>query len=222
LFFESAHENALPKAGDIQELARLSRDNNLTYNVHLPTDISPGSSNALQQKAAVETICRVMDLAAPLYPTTCTLHIPLYSTPDHGQGRDAWWGRLTAFFETIVRAGIDPRRISIETLDYPIEWLNEILATFDLRICMDIGHLLVNHTDITKFYGAHSPRIAIVHLHGVDGNRDHLPLSVLSENLMQSIVEVLSQFHGTVSLEVFQFQALNRSLNRLQETWGSR
>ena len=51
LFFESGGESNLPSPGDIREMARLASDLDLTYNVHLPTDLFFGDPDtALRRK----------------------------------------------------------------------------------------------------------------------------------------------------------------------------
>jgi hypothetical protein len=76
LLFESNYRGALPSKQIIRELADLAKDFNLTYNVHLPTDIFISSRNPHQQRIAVDTIIRVAQRVAPLNPTTLTLHVP--------------------------------------------------------------------------------------------------------------------------------------------------
>ena len=53
LLFESTGTDALPSKSVIAELSRLAKDFDLTYNVHLPTDISISDPDPKRQIHAV-------------------------------------------------------------------------------------------------------------------------------------------------------------------------
>ena len=74
LLFESK-PGSLIKKTEIDELSLLSKEFDLTYNIHLPTDIFFGNSNPSVRQLAVETTLGVLDLISPLFPLTCTLHL---------------------------------------------------------------------------------------------------------------------------------------------------
>ena len=57
----------------------------------------------------------------------------------------------------------------------------------DFSVCMDMGHLLVHGIDLRAFYENWKDRITVVHLHGVDGNEDHLSLDRLSDEQMRTV-----------------------------------
>ena len=76
LLFESAGTDVLPSKSVITELSRLAQEFGLTYNVHLPTDISISNQDCRHQNHAVETMIRVMELVYPLSPSGLTLHLP--------------------------------------------------------------------------------------------------------------------------------------------------
>ncbi|MCP4721436.1 MAG: sugar phosphate isomerase/epimerase, partial [Desulfobacteraceae bacterium] len=76
LVFESM-PGVLPSRSDVRELARLSEQLDLTYNIHLPTDISLTDPSGAQQAKAADTLLQVMELFSPLNPTTHTLHLPM-------------------------------------------------------------------------------------------------------------------------------------------------
>ena len=62
LFMES---NSLPSKDQINELALLAKEYELTYNIHLPTDISIGASDSSIRLHAVETVKRVSASSVP-------------------------------------------------------------------------------------------------------------------------------------------------------------
>ena len=217
LFFESRFPNSQPSPALVRELAQLAQSGNITYNVHLPTDIYLGHRDAGVRRSAVDVLTQMIDRCAPLNPTTFTLHlIRDPSEPDYQR----WQANSTTSIEAVLSAGLPGRRISVETLDYDFELAAPVIAHLNTSVCMDMGHLMVHGVDITTFYDSWKDRITIAHLHGVDGARDHLPLDRLTTSRMVKVVDVLKRFSGVVSLEVFSFRALNASMTHLLNQWN--
>lgn len=77
------------------------------------------------------------------------------------------------------------------------------------------GHLLVRGENIGTFYRENADRIAILHLHGVRDGKDHLPLTALSKTDGVSVADILEDFSGTLSVEVFSYDYLSASLEWL-------
>ncbi|MFO7972712.1 MAG: cobamide remodeling phosphodiesterase CbiR, partial [Desulfobacterales bacterium] len=140
LLFESAPDS-LPSPQEIKKLLSLSKEFDLTYNVHLPTDISLGDPEPSIRRTAVETLKKVTHLTASLSPSTHTLHL---SYDEKGQETDRikkWQDRLYQSVGQFIATGVPPEMISIETLTYPMEWVEHILNHFNLSVCIDLGHL---------------------------------------------------------------------------------
>jgi len=209
LFFESRFKDSLPAPALIRELVQQARTGQITYNVHLPTDIYLGHRDAGMRQSAVGVLRQLIDRCAPLDPTTFTLH--LNRDPFEPDNR-RWQARLAESLEAVLAAGVPSRRISVENLDCDIEHVASVIDGLDLSVCMDLGHLMAQEVDMTTFFDRWKKRITVAHLHGVDRARDHLPLDRLSSDRMVKVVEILRQFSGVVSLEVFSFQALNTSM----------
>jgi len=218
ILFENT-PNSLPSKHEIKELFSLSNEYDLSYNIHLPLDISLGAPDASKRHYAIETIKQVMDLTASLSPTTYTLHLP-YETIDSESGRIKRWKERTYLsMETLCASGFNSRTISIETLNYPIEWVEEILIDFNLSICMDLGHLILYGLDMKDVFDRYKHRTSIIHLHGANDRCDHQPLDLLSKSNLKTILLMLKQFKGIVSLEVFSYDHLNTSLKYLESVY---
>jgi sugar phosphate isomerase/epimerase len=220
LLFESQHTDALPSKQVIGELAGLAKEFNLTYNVHLPTDISISSRDPQQQRIAVETIIRVAERVEPLNPTTLTLHVPYNETASDADGIKSWQERVINNLEQILAGGTPGQLISIENLDYPFEILDPIIWDLDLTICLDYGHLILQGDDIDTFLKTYSAKTAIIHLYGVAENHFHMALDRLPEKLLAPLMGLLANFKGPVSMEVFSYADLNASLKFMEKCWG--
>ncbi len=67
--------DVLPSKEEVTELKLLSRDLDLTYNVHMPVDVS--LTDPAERERATETLARVMVRMEELNPTTHTLHLAM-------------------------------------------------------------------------------------------------------------------------------------------------
>jgi adenosylcobalamin phosphodiesterase len=221
LFFESQFPDSFPSSSEIDALQRLSEDHAVTYNIHLPTDISIGTADRVQQENAIDALKKAFELAAPLNSTTYTLHLPFEEASPDKSSIEAWQGRINLQLEKILSFGIPPEKISIETLDYPFEWVADIVADLNLKICMDMGHLMVHGRNISDLYQKDKYQIDIIHLHGVQNQKDHLALSTITIPQNKAVLEILSTFNQTVSIEVFNYEDLTTSLNWLVSVFRS-
>jgi len=218
LLFES-NPSSLPKKNEIDELSLLSKEFDLTYNIHLPTDISFGNIDPLVRQHAVETTLRVLDLTSPLSPSTCTLHLSYDEALRKIEYMKKWQELIYETIKQLINYGVKAEDISIENLNYPFEWSEDIVRDFKFSICMDIGHLIVCGADIKIFFDSYYGNISIVHLHGVENGRDHLSLERLPDERVGEIIEILNKFTKTVSIEVFSYDSLNSSLEFLEKCW---
>ncbi len=219
ILFESA-PGSLPSIHEVKQLFSLAKEFDLTYNIHLPIDISLGAPEPSIRHFALETIKQVMDLTATLSPSTYTLHLPYEEPGSDNDQIKRWRDRLNNSINKLVSGGINGEMFSIETLDYPLNWVEEILIDFNLSVCIDVGHLILCGFDPETVFNKYKKRTPILHLHGVDNHQDHLPLDRLTKEDAKTVIKMLKQFEGVVSLEVFSFDYLKASLNFL-EKYGS-
>jgi len=77
LLFESASKDSFPSKHEIKELSFLAREFDLTYNIHLPTDVSLSDPEPSTRHYAMETIKYLKTLPHPylLPPTPSTSHM---------------------------------------------------------------------------------------------------------------------------------------------------
>ncbi len=213
----------LPQPHEIKELAQLSQELGVTYNIHLPVDVSLTSSSRRERMLGVETIKQVVDLCVPLTPSTHTLHLEF--TPadalDGKSGLKAWQDRAVESLETLCSFLNHPSDISIETLEYPPEYLFDILDRLDVALCIDAGHLIKYNYDIKALFNRYGHRAPLIHLHGVDFSgekpKDHRGLNKTPVERFLPTLEVLNQFQGVVSIEVFNRDNLQASVNYLNQ-----
>jgi sugar phosphate isomerase/epimerase len=219
LFFESKGIDALPSKSVITELSRLAKEFDLNYNVHLPTDTSISSLDHREQRHAVENMIRVMDLVAPLSPSALILHVPYPEESFEAYNVKKWQNRVYNNLDKLSAAALQKDKLAIENLDYPFELLEDIILELDLKICLDLGHLMVYDYDIIKVFNKYSFKTSIIHLHGVEKGQDHKTLDLLPKKLIEPVLWILKRFTGVVSLEIFSFENLKSSLKFLEKHW---
>lgn len=219
LLFESTGPDVLPSRFEITELGRLAAEFDLSYNIHLPTDISISDPNTERQRCAVETMVQVIELVEPLCPSALILHVPYIDGSLKDDNVPNWQDRVYKNLEKILSVVENREIIAIETLEYPLELLEAILVDLDLAICLDLGHLMVYDHDVKKVFNKYGLKTSVLHLHGVEDNRDHTTLNRLSPELTETVLWVLKRFSGVVSMEVFSYENLTSSLKFLEYHW---
>ena len=219
LLFESLQPDSLPDPTVIAQLSHLAEKYDLTYNVHLPTDISITDPRPSKQKLAIDTILSIMDLTSPLSPSGYTLHIPYNRDSFEMTTVKKWQNQAFSNLKKILAEGVRPDSIWVETLDYPYSLLTDIVGQLDLNICLDLGHLMRHGYDIKSAFNDCAAKTAMIHLHGFMNDRDHRGLNTLSDKHIEPVLWILRHFTKTVSLEVFSFKQLQASLAFLERHW---
>ncbi len=223
LIFESIPKQVLPSKNDINELVSLGEHFSLNYNIHLPIDISICDNIRANRIRAIDTVKQVIDLCAPLKPTTHTLHMELESRSIEKNKIEIerWRDRISESLDLLIPSISDPGILSIETLNYPFEIVEDIIDNYGLSICIDAGHMIKYNFDINRIFRRYKDKIPIIHLHGVDFSasppKDHTGLDKTPDIIMQKTMKILSDFKGTLSLEVFNYKNFKASLKYLNK-----
>jgi sugar phosphate isomerase/epimerase len=217
VLFDSRQGDNLPTEAEIGEMVSLGRDLQLTYNVHLPTDLFLGSADWRERQAACETILRFYERTLALDPTAYILH---FEGPpgDHPKPEAlADWRRLLRLsLEWFLNHGLRRDRVALENLSYPFSWIDILADEFGLPICLDLGHLLLRGENILKHFNQYQDRVTMMHLHGVN-RRDHQRISLIPDDEWYDVAKILRTFRGGLSLEVFSLEDLRPSLLRMAE-----
>jgi len=221
VLFESEGRDNLPNDAEIKALINVSFHQDVEFNIHLPIDIFLGDESEEVRSKGISIIKSIIERTLPLNPSVYILHFDLRDK--HGQDEsdvETWRSRIIRSAKEMVGCGIEPNRISIETLGYPFEWIEDIVKKFGFSICLDIGHILIHGQDLRLYFEKYLPETSIIHLHGFQNGIDHLGIDQLPESALKLILSCLRNYHGIVSLEVFSIDDLKRSLITLEEKWG--
>jgi adenosylcobalamin phosphodiesterase len=211
LFLESAH---LPSASQISTLENLAATLDVTYNIHLPMDISLADPSPGTRRRSREAVVRALERVAPLNAATHTLHVT-YEQPEKDQNSvESWQSRaVESLDELLSGTPVGAGALSVETLDYPPRWLAPVVSQLDLPVCVDVGHIVRFGFDLKEAVDLFAGKIAIFHLHGVTGRQDHRALNHLVLEARDEVAVQLKDFRGSVSLEVFSVKDLMDSMD---------
>jgi len=219
VLFES--QGSIPNKFQINNLIKLSRLHRLGFNVHLPIDIFLGDESEEVRSSGISVVKKMIERTLCLKPSLYTLHFDLRNKNGREQ-RDieAWRRRIIQSTKEIMECGIESDRISIETLGYPFEWIEDIVKEFAFSICLDFGHILLHGQDLRLYLKKYLADTSIIHIHGFQNGIDHLGIDRLPDVSLKLISSSLHDYRGIVSIEVFSIDDLKRSLTILEEKWG--
>ena len=112
----------------------------------------------------------------PLDASALILHVPFSEKSYDASIVANWRDRVYKNLEIILSAVENKNIIAVETLDYPLDLLEDIIDDLDLAICLDLGHLMVYDYDLIKVFNKYGFKTSVLHLHGVENDRDHTTL----------------------------------------------
>lgn len=184
----------------IGKLAELRSEMGLSYTVHLPL-WSSEPSTPLQpvRKGTVAAMAEIVNATSPLEPLAYVLHATgalaaefyRMTLPPMAAGLLLNLFQVNArqsIAELLEATGLPPRRLAVETIEFPFELTLELAEAMDLSLCLDTGHVLAGFAGPIDLFDALErmlPRLGEVHLHdapwqGPDRElrygQDHRPL----------------------------------------------
>ena len=224
LLFESDEISHLPKADVIDQLAALKQTERLTYTVHLPLDIHLGSSDEAVRKRSVEKCLKVIDITGSLGPFAYIIHF-------HGEKRgkkpvedmDQWRESLDRSAHDLMLSGIEPDLLCVETLDYPFEYVADIVSRHGLSVCLDIGHLAFHGYPIRAYLDRYLDRCRVIHLHGNVDGVDHRDIGILDAQIPVMLTGRLGSKKDrerVLTLEVFGRGEFEKSMGVMRRLAG--
>lgn len=172
----------------IDRLRQLKEERELNYTVHLPLwSLEPSTPVRAVRQGSVDTLVDAILRLAPLEPEVYVLHATgaLAAEFSRMKAVEAMRPLVLQLFmaqaqrsiaELLERTGLPPRLVAVETVEFPFDLTWELAETFDLSMCLDVGHVVAGYTTGVSLFEALErtlPRLAEVHLH--DAYRRQLP-----------------------------------------------
>jgi sugar phosphate isomerase/epimerase len=224
----------------IEELAGLKAETGVTYTVHLPLwSVETSTPLAPVRRGSVQAVMEIIRAVKPLEPEVYVLHATgalaaefyRMRLPAHGKAlilRQFQAGARESLRTILGETGLPPRRLAIETVEFPFDLTLELAEEFDLSLCLDTGHVLVGFSGPVDLFSALErclPRLAEIHLHDAPClttpalwrgpeeqsgyGKDHAPLGTGDLDLARLLDRLVeAHFMGPVILELKVHEAL--------------
>lgn len=218
VLFEANNAGNIPTQKGLKELKRISSEWDLTYTVHLPLDVNLGSGIDCEREGSIECARELVERLSVINPYAYILHLNL---PGNEQKHiKLWQSRVRDSLKKIINGRRTiAKNIAIENLRYPFRYVDSLIADNACAVCIDIGHLIAMGSDPLKHCKRYFKMMRVIHLHGVNGKKDHISLKYLDVGLLRRITQFLisNSYRGVVTLEVFSQADLEESMEILWE-----
>jgi len=170
----------LLEENQILGLKQLQSELGLVYTVHLPlwsvelsTPVRPirqGSIKALEECIRAYDI---LDIEVYVLHATGHLAAEFYRMDNSDIARSILLRQFQmnakeSIQELLSSTGLPPRKLAVETIEFPLELTLEIVEDLDLSFCLDTGHILAGFSgviDLFEILEKILPRLKEVHLH---------------------------------------------------------
>ena len=226
VLFESEGEDNLPTKKVISALNDLAREHDLTYTVHFPLDVYPGSTDRKIREKSLDTYLKILDLTQDLDPFGYILHL----TPElYGQTASpnipVWLDCLDESLSRLLeKTSLSSKMFCAETLSYPFEVVEDLVKKHNLAVTLDIGHVWMMGYDAGASCSSLLANTRVCHLHGVDEKgKDHQSLDTGDPSLIEGFLAPLVQQEEdgeerVLTLEVFNQHDFLTSLSLLRQS----
>lgn len=218
----------------IEELAQLKAELGLSYTVHLPLwSVEPSTPLQAVRLGSVRALGDCIRATLPLQPECYVLHATGALAAEFYQMRLPPAGKalilrqfqanaLQSIQEILQQTGLPPRKLAVETIEFPLDLTLEMAEGLDLSVCLDSGHVLAGFAGAYDLFAVVEqvlPRLGEVHLHDCPRppasgkpayGMDHQPLGsgdLDTARLLDRLNE--ARFDGPIIFELTVPQALS-------------
>ncbi len=222
VLFEADDASNLPGEMELDELAGIAAECGLTYTVHLPIDAYLGDPDEAQRLRSVENVVRVIRLTTCLNPFSFNLHFEKRLAGGQDiEDLENWRKQLRKSCDEVLAEVSAPEKLAVEYLNYPLEFIEDILDEYGLSVILDLGHMILDQVDYSDYLDRFLHRTSVIHLHGVADGRDHLSLAKAEPSHLTKICRILQErnYANVLTLEIFNQRDLDESLEILEKVW---
>jgi len=228
LFFPGAY--APPS---IERLAARKADKGLRYTVHLPLwSVEPSTPLGPVRQGSAQALIDCVRATLPLEPECYVLHATGALAAEFTQMRLPAEGKglilkqfQTYAVESIRRllgeTGLPPRKLALETIEFPFDLTFEMAEMLDTSICLDTGHVLTGFSGPVALFDVLEqvlPRLGEIHLHDapwqgeqhvIGYGKDHQPLGAGDLDTPRLLRRLrAARWNGPIVFELTVAQAL--------------
>jgi sugar phosphate isomerase/epimerase len=184
----------------------------MTYTVHLPLDLGLAGPEPSLDKAL-----RVIRKTEVLAPYGLIVHLDGKKTSEMIDGKR--WLENSLESLRILSQEVEPEKLCVENLEnHHPGMIDSVLEETAVSCCVDVGHLWKQGINPTPPLSKWISRTRVVHIHGV-GKRDHKSLSLMPDDKLDPVVELLTKdFRGVLTFEIFNERDLVDSIEAFERS----
>lgn len=195
----------------VERVDDLKKQYDLVYVIHLPLDFHLWPA---VDEADLQRLWWIVERTKPLQPIGYILHLDrndgLYTQsyiPVTEEKRE---------FRRLLERLEDMKDVPFlfENTSYDLSFFHNEIRHSPFGVCFDVGHWWLLGKEVEEFVIKLGDRVKLLHVHGVRGGRDHMPLSVLGEKHLQEVCWLMERYPAV--LEVFSLEDLLFSLMALK------
>ena len=228
VLFESDEMSNLPSDDDIAKLQDIGEGYDLTYSIHLPLDVYLGSADTAIRERSVEKCRRVIELTQVLNPSAYVMHaeagpginINGFSDREKKGFAHNFHASLERLFSGI---SVQSSEFCVETLNYPLEILDDVISSFGLSVTLDVGHLELYGFAVQEHLDRYLQDTRVLHMHGIRDGKDHKGLQFMRAETLDMVMRRLSETGDAsrvFTMEIFSEDDFNASCAELMK-YGS-
>ena len=196
VLFESEEMSNLPSVDDIAGLRRIGEEHDLSYSIHLPLDVYLGNADASVREQSVEKCRRVIELTEVLNPSAYVMHAeagPGIGVNGFSEGEKKGFADncRTSLERLFSNISVHPSEFCVETLNYPLEFIEDVIVSFGLSVTLDIGHLELYGFPVQENLDRYLSRTRVLHMHGIIDGKDHKGLQHMRTEILDMVMKVL-------------------------------
>jgi sugar phosphate isomerase/epimerase len=238
LFFPQAYSQP-----SIEKLAQLKIEKNLDYTVHLPLwSVEPSTLLQPVRAGSARALIDIVKATLPLHPLNYVLHATgalaseFYNMrlPDLGKAlilKQFQANAMQTIQQVLEETGLESRRLSIETIEFPFELTFEMAEALNLSMCLDTGHVMVGFSGPVELFEVLEkvlPRLGEIHLHDgpwqgperhIGYGKDHSPLGTGDVDVPRLLKRLeTANYSGSIIFELTVQQA-KQSLDYIRRVY---
>lgn len=228
VLFESDEMSNLPSDDDVAKLQDIGEGYDLTYSIHLPLDVYLGSADTAIRERSVEKCRRVIELTQVLNPSAYVMHAeagPGINVNGFSDGEKKGFAHnFHASLERLFSGiSVQSSEFCVETLNYPLEILDDVISSFGLSVTLDIGHLELYGFAVQEHLDRYLQDTRVLHMHGIRDGKDHKGLQFMRAETLDIVMRRLSETGDAsrvFTMEIFSEDDFNASCAELMK-YGS-
>ncbi len=210
IFFESEGINNWPTVQEVNIMAEQLKQKNTTVTIHFPIDAKAAATDENERRRFSEQALKLVSHTAALHPFAFILHLEGVEKKAPFEEVESWHQRTKEISRSLLACdNLDHQKVAVENLNYPWEWNRLPVRENGFSFCLDFGHFCRYGIDWRLPFRELLPETRVIHLHGWNGEKDHVSLEDHDRRDLQELACLLKkEYAGVVSLELFDTKAV--------------